>query len=77
MTLKSSCMKLFLFLIFLYSRHNQGLISWFAQESINKHRGAGEVVNVPGTAFIGTEPVEGEEVFTITKTQTALANSLH
>lgn len=40
-----------------HSRHNQGLVSWLTQESINEHRGAGEVVNSPCSSFIDTKPV--------------------
>ena len=51
---------------FLHSRHNQGLISRLAQESIYEHGGAGKVVNVPCTSFIDTKPEEKEEEFPLT-----------
>lgn len=51
-------------LILLHSRHDQRLVSWLTQESVDKHRGAGEVVHSPRLSFVSTEPVRTQEVFT-------------
>ena len=48
------------------SRHNQGFVSWLAQESIDEHRGAGEVVNSPRPSFIDAKSVEKQAMFTVT-----------
>lgn len=42
----------------VHLRHDQCLISRFAQKSINENRGAGEVVDGPGPSLIDTEPKE-------------------
>lgn len=52
---------------FINSRHNQSFVSWFAQESVDEHRRAGEVVNVPGSAFINAEPKERKALAHIKK----------
>lgn len=62
--------------MWLDSRHNQGLISWLAQESIDEHRGAGEIVNSPRLSFVNTKPVEKEEVFTIANMQSETLKKL-
>lgn len=45
-----------------HSRHDQRLVSWFAQEPIDEHGGAGEVVNSPRLSFVNAEPVKTQEV---------------
>lgn len=40
-----------------HSRHDQSLVSRLAEESVDKHRGTGEVVDGPCPSFIDTEPV--------------------
>lgn len=52
-------------LIRLHSRHDQRLVSWLTQESIDEHRGAGEVVHSPRLSFISTEPVRKQEVLSV------------
>lgn len=49
----------------IHSRHDQGLVSRLAQESIDEHRGAGEVVNSPRPSFINTEPVGRRAVLAV------------
>lgn len=51
-------------LILFHSRHDQRLVSRLTQESVDEHRGAGEVVHSPRLSFISTEPVRKQEVFT-------------
>lgn len=39
-------------------RHHQRLVSRLAQESVDEHRGAREVVNSPRPSFIDAEPAQ-------------------
>lgn len=58
--------------IWIYSRHDQVLISWLAQEPIDKHRRAGEVVDSPCLSFINTKPGEKQAMFKNTPKRTEM-----
>ena len=41
-----------------HSRHDERLLSWFAQHAVHKQRGVGKTVLVPNMSFIKAQPTK-------------------